>query len=87
MTEQLTNRELEVLKLLACGYSNKRIMQELVIELSTLKQHLTNIYLKLNLQRKDDKYLNNEYTTMRVQAALFYWQNFNNGRIVINDRK
>jgi len=45
----LTNRELEILQLLARGESNKRIAQKLFISEKTVKNHLTNIFQKLNV--------------------------------------
>jgi DNA-binding NarL/FixJ family response regulator len=43
----LTSRELEVLRCLAKGYSNKEIAADLVIELCTVKHHVHNILSKL----------------------------------------
>jgi DNA-binding NarL/FixJ family response regulator len=43
----LTSRELEVLRCLAKGYTNKEIAAELVIELCTVKHHVHNILSKL----------------------------------------
>jgi LuxR family maltose regulon positive regulatory protein len=47
MQEPLTERELEVLRLLAGGASNKGIAEQLVIEVSTAKRHVSNIFAKL----------------------------------------
>jgi DNA-binding NarL/FixJ family response regulator len=47
--ESLTDRELEVLTLLARGQSNKEISANLSISDSTLKSHLRNIFTKLNV--------------------------------------
>jgi two-component system, NarL family, response regulator LiaR len=55
--EALTEREVEVLRLLAKGFSNKEIAQDLVIGEKTVKTHVSNILSKLNL-------------TSRTQAAL-----------------
>jgi NarL family two-component system response regulator LiaR len=46
----LTPRELEVLKLVARGYSNKAIAAELYISQKTVKNHITNILRKLELE-------------------------------------
>ena len=45
--EQLTVRELEVLGLLAAGRSNRRIAQELVVTLDTVKKHVSHVLDKL----------------------------------------
>ena len=47
--EPLTDRELEVLTLLARGKSNKEIGTTLNISESTVKSHLRNIFTKLNV--------------------------------------
>ena len=47
--ESLTDRELEVLTLLARGQSNKEISTNLSISDSTVKTHLRNIFTKLNV--------------------------------------
>jgi len=44
----LSERELEVLSLIAAGYANKEIAAELVISLGTVKRHISNIYHKLD---------------------------------------
>jgi ATP/maltotriose-dependent transcriptional regulator MalT len=48
LVEPLTERELEVLGLVAAGQSNREIAQELVIALGTVKTHVHNICGKLN---------------------------------------
>src|SRR5919205_161606 len=56
--QQLTERESEVLKLLAAGKANKEIAQDLIIGEKTVKTHVSNILAKLNVQS-------------RTQAALY----------------
>ena len=47
LVEPLSERECEVLQLVAAGLSNREIAQSLVIALNTVKNHLKNIYGKL----------------------------------------
>jgi LuxR family maltose regulon positive regulatory protein len=49
---RLTERELDVLVLLAEGLSNKEIAERLVVAPSTIKQHLKNIYGKLDVHSR-----------------------------------
>jgi DNA-binding CsgD family transcriptional regulator len=48
----LTNREYEVLQLLARGYSNAEIAANLFLSLSTVKTHVSNLYVKMNVKRR-----------------------------------
>ena len=50
--ELLTRRELDVLRLMAGGASNKEIAAELVISLATVKKHVGNVLGKLGVQRR-----------------------------------
>jgi LuxR family maltose regulon positive regulatory protein len=52
LVEPITERELEVLQLLAEGLSNKKIADRLVVAPSTVKQHLKNIYGKLDVHSR-----------------------------------
>jgi len=56
--EPLTERELEVLRLIAKGKSNREIAEELVISEATVRTHVSNILGKLQL-------------ASRTQAALY----------------
>ena len=52
--ELLTGRELEILKLVALGMSNKEIAERLLISQRTIKAHLTNIFNKLNVASRSE---------------------------------
>jgi LuxR family transcriptional regulator, maltose regulon positive regulatory protein len=52
MLEPLTNRELEVLGLIAAGDSNRMIAEKLVITVSAVKKHTSNIFGKLNVNSR-----------------------------------
>lgn len=58
---ELTNREMEVLRLIAAGMSNSEIAEELVVSEYTVKGHVSNILSKLHLAD-------------RTQAAVYAWQ-------------
>ncbi len=58
LKELLTERELDVLKLLAQGLSDEEIAAELVISKATVRFHVTNVFQKLQLKS-------------RTQAALY----------------
>jgi DNA-binding NarL/FixJ family response regulator len=47
--ETLTHREREILKLIAEGYRNKEIAEELCISVKTVEKHRSNLMEKLNL--------------------------------------
>ena len=46
--EALSERELEVLRLIANGMSNREIARELFVSLGTVKKHVNNIYIKFD---------------------------------------
>jgi NarL family two-component system response regulator LiaR len=48
--DELTTREIEVLRLMAQGGSNRQIAEQLQIEMRTVKYHATNIYAKLGVK-------------------------------------
>ena len=57
----LTNREIEILRLIAGGLNNSAIAGQLVISEYTVKGHVSNILSKLHLAD-------------RTQAAVYAWQ-------------
>ena len=58
---ELTDRELDVLKLIATGLTNSQIAEKLVISENTVKGHVSNILSKLHLAD-------------RTQVAVYAWQ-------------
>ncbi|WP_376796999.1 LuxR C-terminal-related transcriptional regulator [Thermogemmatispora sp.] len=52
LSEPLTARELEILRLLAAGYSNQYIATLLVISLNTVKRHVQHILAKLGVTNR-----------------------------------
>src|SRR5262245_13488584 len=52
LVEPLSAREIEILRLIAEGYSNQAIADMLIIAVSTVKRHINNIYGKLAVQSR-----------------------------------
>jgi len=52
LLDPLSERELEVLQLLARGASNQEIAQELVIVIDTVKRHVSHIFSKLGVKNR-----------------------------------
>jgi predicted ATPase/DNA-binding CsgD family transcriptional regulator len=48
-TTGLTQREIEILRLIAAGKSNKKIAEELVLSVRTIERHISNIYKKIGV--------------------------------------
>lgn len=48
----LTSRELQILRLILAGYTNKAIAAEVVISEKTVEFHLDNIYRKIGLRTR-----------------------------------
>jgi LuxR family maltose regulon positive regulatory protein len=48
LPEPLSERELEVLQLIASGKSNRRIATELFVSVGTVKTHINNLYRKVD---------------------------------------
>ena len=50
--EPLSDRELEVLALIASGASNQQIAEHLVVSMSTVKSHINRTYRKLGVNSR-----------------------------------
>ena len=61
LIEPLTLRELEILRELAQGKSNRQIAKTLFVSMSTVKYHLKSIFGKLQVKN-------------RTEAARMYWE-------------
>ena len=48
--ESLTERELQILRLLASGYSNREIARALVVVEGTVKNHVSSILAKMGVR-------------------------------------
>ena len=55
--DKLTDRQKELLALLAKGLSNKEIAEKLFISENTVKYHIKNIYLALGLKDRKELFL------------------------------
>jgi DNA-binding NarL/FixJ family response regulator len=71
---ELTRRELEILLLTARGMSNRKIASHLVIAEGTIRRHLANIYLKMDVSSRGEAVrvaLENEWFTFReIEAEM-----------------
>ena len=52
LIEPLSERELEILDLIALGLSNQQIATRLVLSMATVKWHASNIYGKLGVESR-----------------------------------
>jgi len=52
LTEPLSEQELEVLALIATGKSNREIVRELFVSMSTVKTHINRLYRKLGARSR-----------------------------------
>jgi NarL family two-component system response regulator LiaR len=63
-TETLTQREKEILKLMVEGLNNGQIAERIVVSLSTVKYHISNILMKLGVDNRVSA------VTMAIQKKL-----------------
>ena len=76
--DELTDREREILNLIAAGLTNQAIADQLIIEVGTVKNHIHSIFDKLNVSSRKDAALylsllkqheENEFMTVGMFSA------------------
>ena len=77
--QRLTDREVELLKLVAAGMANKAIAQQLSISENTVKYHMKKIMQKLNVQNRT------EAVTQSIRAGLLDPSSFNDSHDIYRD--
>lgn len=60
-TLQLTEQEIEILKLLGAGFSNAQIAKKMTISPNTVRKHVQSVFKKISV-------------TSRLEAALYAWE-------------
>ena len=70
INQLLTKRELEVLSLMAKGFSNTEIEKELFISKATVLTHICRLYQKLEIS----EYNNHGGSEYRVRAVLKFFE-------------
>ena len=66
----ITNREKEILVHLACGKTNKQISQVLMLSPSTVRNHISSIFTKLNISNRS------QATAIAIYAGLMNSNSF-----------
>ena len=66
----ITNREKEILVHLAQGKTNKQISQTLMLSTSTVRNHISNIFTKLNISNRS------QATAIAIYAGLLNSSSF-----------
>ena len=52
LVEPLSDREIEILRLIAAGMTNQEIAAQLVVSISTIKTHINRTYRKLDVHSR-----------------------------------
>lgn len=66
--KQLTPRELEVLTLIAAGYRNREIAEQLFISEKTLSNHISSIFSKLHVTHRTEAALRAREAGLEIEA-------------------
>jgi LuxR family maltose regulon positive regulatory protein len=69
LVEALSEREIEILNLLATGLSNQAIAEKLIIGLNTVKTHLKNIYGKLGAHNRTQAIAHARFRQLLQESA------------------
>ena len=69
LVNEFTQRELEILSLIASGYTNSAIAETLYIDIRTVQRHINNMYCKV----RNETDVSNKH--LRVSAARIYLEN------------
>ena len=72
---ELSTRELDTLKLIAEDLVNQEIADKLFISLNTVKTHLKNIYLKLEVDNRTEAVTKAKETGIIVEHQISYYKN------------
>nr|WP_303246571.1 LuxR family transcriptional regulator [Streptomyces sp. NA04227] len=67
-TDQLSESEKRVVSLAAYGYTNREISAKLYITVSTVEQHLTRVYRKLGITRRQELPMDLHFETLEHSA-------------------
>ena len=81
LEEPLSGRELEVLRLIAAGLSNRDIAQELVLATGTVKKHTNNIFTKLGVRSRTQA-----VSRRKVELPFVAFYRFDNTDKLISER-
>jgi DNA-binding CsgD family transcriptional regulator len=65
LQEKLTEREQEVLDFLVLGLSNKEIGEKLFLSVNTIKSHINNLYLKLDVNNRTQAAVKGSFLKIR----------------------
>jgi len=66
---KLTKTELKMINFISEGYTNKEVAKKLTISEKTVKAHLTNIFIKLNLKNRYQLIVYSQQINQKQQLA------------------
>ena len=83
----LSDRELEILRLLSQGKSNKQIAADLFISVNTVKVHVSNIYEKIGVSSRTEATLYALEKGLAIKPLKFSDDNQNLNEILVDGTK